>query len=567
MEDVFEMILAPLISFAGTVALALYERAGHKDKMLGSYLPWLLLTVIILAVCLLAVILFWDSSWWLLMASALPLLYVPYRKYGLHAYRKEIAAAVGDVAVQDARYGYLRHLDTLKLTPREVEKEYLPNMLVLFEIGAHKMLKEKLDELEAYSSCYHHKLYRAYLAYAANDFKTFLEKIKGIKEDKITETERQRLIINKICAYNNLELKEDVKSQMELLKKRLESDGQLFVEGYENLAVYFEQTSDEESLRWLFDIIRNKKPKSFGRYLQQMDIIFHYNRDRGIVLANELLIGEIFRALPEYRLSDADKLRLEISMLAVYFENGSYWMRHARNLFDDIDMYMNHSLEVAFTYMQTVTNVFQRAASTSGDYQIQMIMKMFDEKMESRLSGYIPLLDSKIADTKDIFLYRKREMLRWKIQYYYMLMRIRNDYSETEPLVRTLKNIILLSELNGETRETLHSKVVFIDEVLVITEHMKANNAHNLLRNYVEEAKEMLKRMDDDLENAGFNPSCAYYIMYSAHFHMVFGEEDVARIRYHQFVRSGATAKHFTRPVQQIFQRLQAHFTPDTPRP
>ena len=146
MVDVFEMILAPLVSFAGTVALALYEKAGHKDKILGSYLPWLLLTVIILAVCLLTVILFWDSSWWLLMASALPLLYVPYRKYGLHAYRKEIAAAVGDVAVQDARYGYLRHLDTLKLTPREVEKEYLPNMLVLFEIGAHKMLKEKLDD-------------------------------------------------------------------------------------------------------------------------------------------------------------------------------------------------------------------------------------------------------------------------------------------------------------------------------------------------------------------------------------------------------------------------------------
>ena len=559
MIEIFETI-SPLLGVAGSVLLAVYESAGHKDRILKSYLPWVLVAVVVLLAGLCALASVCGFSYWWLALSCIPLLYVPYRKLMIYEHKREIAEASGDIARQDMQYAYLQYLDNLKLSPREVEKEYLPAMLVLFEIGAHKKFKAKLSELESYSSCYHYKLYQAYMAYAGNDFKTFLERIRDIDEEKIPLYERQRLVINRICAYDNLGRKEDEKYQLEALRQRLETTGHLFVEGYEDLARYYINSGDEASRVWLFNKIRSERPLSFSRYIRLIDIIFHYNRSRGNVKENDLLIKEVTGRLSEYGLSEEERLMFEIRMLVVYFENGSNWMSYADSLFASADHYLDCSMDVAFAYLETVSEIIKRAMSALGVGLPPDFQKNLYEKMERGISRYIPQLDRKIAETEDCFLYRKRSLLRWKITYYYLLMNVRNDYSEADQLVRTMKNTIHLTELNGDYRERLHSMIVFIDDVIVLTEHMKQNGRPELCRNYLNEAKGMLAEADKILEEGGFNPSCAYYTMYSAYFHTFFGDLDTARIRYHQFIRSGGTAEHFTRPVQNIFNMLRDKF-------
>lgn len=538
----------------------------------SGYYEWKIVKRLAIADAVLLVILLLLSSqwpWFLLLILPWGYFLVRYFCFKEKSESMEISQTVDS---QDlVRYKYLQYLERRELCRWEVRKYLFPAMNVLFEIGAMKLLDEKLEQLKGcYGETYEWKRLKSFLCSNRHEYVQMLELLKAFEDDKhLTKQERCRTVLNIFHAYRCLNNEEGVNTYILKIEHMVFEGKAYSVEALDDLLYHYEMTHNEEGVSRILEILNNITVKDFSAYVEFVDVQYMHNKRIGNVEGNRRLLDEMSRKQAEMEQDNARVLRFGLRLLRYYFENNYSWCEYSLALFNQAELYLAHSDDIAFEYLETVMFILKNAHDACGiSLPPEQLTHLF-ETIRRYIDKYMPEYDKRITNLPDELVYRKREMLEHKVTY----ARLVGNLTKDEPaclneICRLENQIIRLCYDNGENREALHFLVVLTDEILNYYDTIQIDINNDLtdpdiLRAekekpfFMDQVKQNMESIDNVLRQNDYNHTLAYYIFFQAYFNFKIGNLENARYALHKFEETNVSIKNFSIAIQNLYQMVR----------
>ena len=250
----------------------------------------------------------------------------------LRFYELKIRKSRGLIKRQDVQIAFIDEAKKWDLFDREYIKYYLPNLDVLFRIGAIKAFENECSKLSRFDNTGYMLSFKTYLAYNNFDY----EKMEEL-ESKCSDTDddsRLVSLINKFCAYEASGEKEKMKVVISKLLD-FKRKGIIDIELYRDLMIYYDEIiADKKTADSLAQEIEQLNPVNFDDYLNLIDVAFMYYRRNNYQQKINSLIERVI-AENEKRQQGEEQMITKIRLMYIMFDNGYRWQEYSIGLFSN----------------------------------------------------------------------------------------------------------------------------------------------------------------------------------------------------------------------------------------
>lgn len=511
--------------------------------------------------------------------NLLKLLTYPLRRRRYAFFKQRIASAPNPFERDKERFAFYQYLCKLqqkrRLLKREILKEYLPILDVLFVIGAYKLFEDELSNLSEFVNDYTYKKYQVFICYNHADFQMMQYWLKAIEEShsNLSNPELIRSYINMAFTFNNQKRYEDQQKYLELIEVMVFEKHQYAVEGLEDLMLFYEQTENKRGIEKMSDLIQTMTFTSWSEYLKYIDIIYFHHRRNHMIQENRKLVGHILDKSKTFNLSEEDKRYLEVDTLRLYFENQIAWEDYSVQLYKERQRYLGYNAKVATAFMDIFLTINSQAFEVYNRVLDDMIALEIINDISIAMQSYRSDMLQQLQMLPDEFLYAKCKLLMSDIRLTQLRSSLKDSSvtEQTSERSRLFENIIRLCKQNKNERELLHFLVVytdelqaqdsFIDEMTDLPEEQIITEEMHLSREYyAEQRKLLIAEIDSIAKKCQYNNSIAYYLLYESFFYDYIGEDKKAAFYLHKFCNSHVNICNYTIAVQNIYRRLEIKY-------
>lgn len=331
----------------------------------------------------------------------------------LRFYELKIRKSRGLIKRQDVQIAFIDEAKKWDLFDREYIKYYLPNLDVLFRIGAIKAFENECSKLSRFDNTGYMLSFKTYLAHNNFDY----EKMEEL-ESKCPDTDDEsRLVslINKYCAYEASGEKEKMKNVISKLLE-LKRKGIIHVELYRDLMRYYDEIiADKEAADTLAEEIEKINLSCFGDYLNLLDIAFMHYRINGNQQKTNSLIERIIAENKKRQQGD-EQMITQIKLMYVMFDNGYKWQEYSVGLFLNRTNFLNRGYRVGAAFIQETYRLLRDVSLLNNQSLNNQLQNEMFADFDRYIERYISEIESDIAELDDRFLYRKRNLLMLKLE-------------------------------------------------------------------------------------------------------------------------------------------------------
>lgn len=487
----------------------------------------------------------------------------------LRFYELKIRKSRGLIKRQDMQIAFIDEAKKWDLFDREYIKYYLPNLDVLYRIGAIKAFENECSKLSRFDNTGYMLSFKTYLAHNNFDY----EKMEEL-ESKCPDTDddsRLVSLINKYCAYEASGEKEKMKNVISKLLE-LKRKGIIHVELYRDLMRYYDEIIvDKEAADALAEEIEKIDSVYYGDYLNLLDIAFMHYRINGNQQKTNSLIERII-AENKNRQQGDEQMITQIKLMYVMFDNGYRWQEYSVRLFLNRTKFLNRGYRVGAVFIQETYRLLRDVGLLNHQSLNNQLQNEIFADFDRYIERYISEIESDIAELDDRFLYRKRnllmlklELLKFKADGDFVLMRKNND--------EIFDRIIEMCRHNGDKREMLHFLVVHADDILTIDNQIRESGkddvgyANTMLQKdydnhrmaYINQAENLVCEIVNMLYLRKYDKSLAYYVIYTAYFYMLLENRQRSLFFFTMFEKYDIDIKNWTMPIQQIYHKVRKY--------
>lgn len=489
----------------------------------------------------------------------------------LRFFELKIKACTDFVQKQDVQVSFLDDAKQWDLFDIEYKRFYLPNLDVLFRIGAVNSFEAECQRLARFGNTSYMQNFRTYIAHNNFDYEKMAE-----LEAQCLDKDDDALIVsllNRLCSYEASGEKEKMNGIMGKLFE-LKQKGIVHIELYHSLMHYYDEiVADKDAADRLAEEIIQMRIASFDDYLKLLDIAFmHYRRVGNQQKINELI--EKILSENANKQSGENQMITQIKMMYVIFDNGYRWQDYSVKLFIERAKYLSASYRVGAVFIMETFRLLRDVNLL----QHQSLSPLLEDELftdfDKHYDRYVSEIENDIAKLDNRFLYRKRNLLMLKCE----LLKL-----------KTGDNIVSLRKYNdeifdritemcrncGEQREMLHFLVVHADDILTIDHQIKeqvkadvnysSSNQYKEYENqrsaYITKAESLVGEIDNIIKRRNYDKSLAYYVVYVAYFYMLLGNRQQCLFFFMMFERYDVDIKNWTKPIQQICHNLRLYAT------
>lgn len=487
----------------------------------------------------------------------------------LRFYELKIRKSRGLIKRQDAQIAFIDEAKKWDLFDREYIKYYLPNLDVLFRIGAIKAFENECSKLSRFDNTGYMLSFKTYLAHNNFDY----EKMEEL-ESKCPDTDDEsRLVslINKFCAYEASGEKEKMKVVISKLLD-FKRKGIINIELYRDLMIYYDEIiADKETADTLAQEIEQLNPVNFDDYLNLIDIAFMYYRRNNYQQKINSLIERII-AENEKRQQGEEQMITKIRLMYIMFDNGYKWQEYSVGLFLNRTNFLNRGYRVGAVFIQETYRLLRDVNLLNNQSLNNQLQNEMFADFDKYTKRYISEIESDIAELDDRFLYRKRNLLMLKLELLknkvgddFVLLRKNND--------EIFDRLIEMCRHNGDKREMLHFLVVHVDDILTIDNQIRESGkddvgyANTMLQKdydnhrmaYINKAENLVCEIVNMLYLRKYDKSLAYYVLYTAYFYMLLENRQRCLFFFTMFEKYDIDIRNWTMPIQQIYHKVRKY--------
>lgn len=479
----------------------------------------------------------------------------------------KISKCRGMTKRQDVQIVFIDEAKKWDLFDREYIKYYLPNLDVLFRIGAIKAFENECSKLSRFDKTGYMLSFKTYLAH--NNFE--YEKMEEL-ESKCPDTDDEsRLVslINKFCAYEASGEKEKMKNVVSKLLE-LKHKGIIHVELYRDLMRYYDEIIvDKDAADALAEEIEKIDSVYFDDYLNLLDIAFmHYRINVNRQKTNSLI--ERIIAENEKKQQGDEQMVTQIKLMYVMFDNGYRWQEYSVGLFLNRTKFLNRGYRVGAVFIQETYRLLRDVSLLNNQSLNNQLQNEMFADFDRYIERYISEIESDIAELDDRFLYRKRNLLMLKLELLknkvgddFVLLRKNND--------EIFDRLIEMCRHNGDKREMLHFLVVHADDILTIDNQIRESGkddvgyANTMLQKdydnhrmaYINKAENLVCEIVNILYLRKYDKSLAYYVLYTAYFYMLLENKQRSLFFFTMFEKYDIDIRNWTIAIQQQYKKVQ----------
>lgn len=487
----------------------------------------------------------------------------------LRFYELKIRKSRGLIKRQDAQIAFIAEAKKWDLFDREYIKYYLPNLDVLFRIGAIKAFENECSKLSRFDNTGYMLSFKTYLAHNNFDY----EKMEEL-ESKCPDTDddsRLVSLINKYCAYEASGEKEKMKVVISKLLD-FKRKGIIDIELYRDLMIYYDEIiADKKTADILAQEIEQLNPVNFDDYLNLIDIAFMYYRRNNYQQKINNLIERII-AENEKRQQGEEQMITKIRLMYVMFDNGYKWQEYSVGLFLNRTNFLNRGYRVGAVFIQETYRLLRDVDFLNNQSLNKQLQDEMFADFDRYIERYISEIESDIAELDDRFLYRKRNLLMLKLELLknkvgddFVLLRKNND--------EIFDRLIEMCRHNDDKREMLHFLVVHADDILTIDNQIRESGkddvgyANTMLQKdydnhrmaYINKAENLVCEIVNMLYLRKYDKSLAYYVIYTAYFYMLLENRQRSLFFFTMFEKYDIDIKNWTMPIQQIYHKVRKY--------
>ena len=481
----------------------------------------------------------------------------------------KISKCRGMTKRQDVQIAFIDEAKKWDLFDREYIKYYLPNLDVLFRIGAIKAFENECSKLSRFDNTGYMLSFKTYLAHNNFDY----EKMEEL-ESKCPDTDDEsRLVslINKFCAYEASGEKEKMKVVISKLLD-FKRKGIINIELYRDLMIYYDEIiADKKTADILAQEIEQLNPVNFDDYLNLIDIAFMYYRRNNYQQKINSLIERIIAENKKRQQGD-EQMITQIKLMYVMFDNGYRWQEYSVGLFLNRTNFLNRGYRVGAVFIQETYRLLRDVNFLNNQSLNNQLQDEMFADFDRYTKRYISEIESDIAGLDDRFLYRKRnllmlkqELLKNKVGDDFVLLRKNND--------EIFDRLIEMCRHNGDKREMLHFLVVHVDDILTIDNQIRESGkddvgyANTMLQKdydnhrvaYINKAENLVCEIVNMLYLRKYDKSLAYYVIYTAYFYMLLENRQRSLFFFTMFEKYDIDIKNWTMPIQQIYHKVRKY--------
>lgn len=487
----------------------------------------------------------------------------------LRFYELKIRKSRGLIKRQDVQIAFIDEAKKWDLFDREYIKYYLPNLDVLFRIGAIKAFENECSKLSRFDNTGYMLSFKTYLAHNNFDY----EKMEEL-ESKCPDTDddsRLVSLINKYCAYEASGEKEKMKVVISKLLE-LKRKGIIHVELYRDLMRYYDEIiADKEAADTLAKEIEKINLACFGDYLNLLDIAFMHYRINGNQQKTNSLIERIIAENKKRQQGD-EQMITQIKLMYVMFDNGYKWQEYSVGLFLNRTNFLNRGYRVGTAFIQETYRLLRDVNLLNNQSLNNQLQNEMFADFDRYIERYISEIESDIAELDDRFLYRKRNLLMLKLEL------LKNKVGDDLVLLRKnndeiFDRLIEMCRHNGDKREMLHFLVVHADDILTIDNQIRESGkndvgyANTMLQKdydnhrmaYINKAENLVCEIVNILYLRKYDKSLAYYVIYTAYFYMLLENRQRSLFFFTMFEKYDIDIRNWTMPIQQIYHKVRKY--------
>ena len=492
---------------------------------------------------------------WLVTTSAL-----------LRFYELKIKACVDEVEKQNVQIAFLDEAKIWDLFGKEYIRFYLPNLDVLFRIGAIKTFETECLRLARFDKTSYMLTFKTYLAHNEFDY----EKMAELESQCAEKDDDGKLVslLNKLCSYEASGEKEKMKPIIEELLD-FKRKGIIHIELYHDLMHYFDEiVADKEAADKLAGEIEKINIAQFNDSLEFLNIAFMYYRRNSCQHKIEELIERIV-AENEHRQCGEKQMITRIKLMYVMLDNGYKWQEYSIGLFKDRARYLDSGYHVGTEFIKETSRFLRDVGLLKHQGLLRQLENEMFEDFKRYAVQYISDIESDIAKLDDRFLYRKRNLLMLKLDLLKLnvgddivLLRKNND--------EIYDRVTEMCRCSGDQREYLHFLVVHADDILTVDnqvmEAAKANAYYanskyqkeyeGYRRAYINKAEGIVDEVVNRIKLRNYDKSLAYYVIYTSYLLMLLGNKQDCLFFFTMYEKYNVDIKNWTEPIQKMYKSL-----------
>ena len=491
----------------------------------------------------------------------------------LRFYELKIRKSRGLIKRQDVQIAFIDEAKKCDLFDREYIKYYLPNLDVLFRIGAIKAFENECSKLSRFDNTGYMLSFKTYLAYNNFDY----EKMEEL-ESKCSDTDddsRLVSLINKFCAYEASGEKEKMKVVISKLLD-FKRKGIIDIELYRDLMIYYDEIiADKKTADSLAQEIEQLNPVNFDDYLNLIDVAFMYYRRNNYQQKINSLIERVI-AENEKRQQGEEQMITKIRLMYIMFDNGYRWQEYSIGLFSNRTCFLESGYRVGAVFIQETYRLLRDVDFLNNQSLNDRLQNEMFADFDRYTKRYISEIESDIAGLDDRFLYRKRNLLMLKLELLkskadedFVLLRKNND--------EIFDRIIELCRYSGDKREMLHFLVVHADDILTIDNQIKETVKENVYRvnskhlkdyechrmAYINKAENIVCEIANMLYLRKYDKSLAYYVLYTAYFYMLLGNKQRCLFFFTMVEKYDIDIRNWTIAIQHYYKKVHNYISKD----
>lgn len=469
----------------------------------------------------------------------------------------------------DVNLRFYRLLKNKELLSFEFQDYYLPVLEELYKMGAIKLLKEEVSKLEKKDSQLN--LLKAYIAHSdlrISDMRHYLE-------DFLQNPSKN--MEGRIVAYLNMLCVADESNDVDLRAKYIALAEDLYFNKHVrhrtlvfDLLFHYDNNGPKVKADEIVENIINSKQDSITSLLDYANMLYNHYRLQNDQEGQSFAFSFIRQRLIETKdLNDKTRLLVDLSMLQPMLNANAGWIEYSSQIFKYSRTYLNHSLDVAFTFISEVLKTLQMAEQV---YHISIPdeqYKRLSNEMLNAVKHWEPELRKLIADTPTVMLYRRKELYLRLIDF----LKVQSEGVENlcklqEEKMTIYENIIENCRENDNKREMLHFMNVYCDEIITVNKQIEDLKIPldtielNLYRNkyetsYRPSAINYIEEMESIIQQNKNNKSLQYYVLYMAYYSKMLSNWKNECYYFHMFEHHKINICYFNSQTQMLYESIR----------
>lgn len=471
-------------------------------------------------------------------------------------------------------YRLYKFLQRKELLPHEIDNYYIPVILELFKLGAIKLAKEEVEKIEKNSIINH----RLHLIKAFIDHSEY--RVDQMKKHLFSYLELSNLShSDRLLAHLNILSVANESNDDELLNKSIEfiEDAYYNHKTHNNdivfhLLFHYDKIGQSDKSKRILQDIDIEKFKDLNSLIDYTNIVYaHYrlHEDKNGQIKALLMYKDRLTKINEY--NEKTRLLGNLSLLSPLFDTNALWEEFSIELFNNSQVYLNHSYEVAATFISECLKLLQSADDIFKKVIPNAKFNKLINEMESAVYKWEPELRKEIEDTPLELLYKRRDLYIWLIDFIKIKFRYPDQIRDMQDQkIDIYEKIINNCRVNGNTRELIHFLNVYCDNIITDYKQVLKNNIDQLeIKRYIKKYEEFykpivlkyIKEMEDKIISYRSNKSLNFYVLYLANYSIFLEDIKQASFYFHLFENYKIEIKYFNLNTQQLYKEIKSQLT------